>query len=120
MTPVGTLTAGGVPVPLRVCGWCLDHLEAWHHAESARSATGRLLDRARAIADVLALAGGTAVRLHRTPSGYRLTAESPRDPQRQLALLPGLRLADRFGHSSRERIVWADVDEQGLSARPAG
>jgi hypothetical protein len=118
--PVGTLTAGGVPVPLRVCGWCLDHLEAWHHAESARTATDRLLERARAIADVLALAGGTAVRLHRTPAGYRLTAESPRDPQRQLALLPGLRLADRFGHSSRERMVWADVDEQGLSARPAG
>ncbi len=110
VTPVGTLTAGGVPVPLRVCGWCLDHLEAWHDAELARTAADGVLERARAIADVVASAGGTVVRLHRTASGYRLTAAAPRDPQRQLAVLPGLRLADRFGHSSRERLVWADVD----------
>ena len=37
VTPVGTLTAGGVPVTLRVCSWCLDHLEAWHRAETTRS-----------------------------------------------------------------------------------
>ncbi|MFC8447776.1 hypothetical protein [Kitasatospora sp. NPDC057223] len=42
VTPVGTLTAGGVPVPLRVCGWCLDHLEAWHRAEMLRPAAGPL------------------------------------------------------------------------------
>ena len=68
------------------------------------------LARAHEIAARVATAGGHPVHVTRTATGYRLTAEAPHDPHRQLALLPGLRLADRFGHSSREPLVWADVD----------
>ncbi len=68
------------------------------------------LERAHRTAALVVSTGGHDVRVHRTGTGYRLTAQSPGDPQMQLTLLPGLRLADRFGHSSREPLLWADVD----------
>ncbi|MFE2910502.1 hypothetical protein ACFRKE_11175 [Kitasatospora indigofera] len=70
----------------------------------------RAVERAHAIAARLATGVGTDVRLSRTPAGYLLTAPVPDDPGRQLAALPALGLADRFGHSSRDGLVWCAVD----------
>ena len=70
----------------------------------------RAVERAYGIAAALAVAGGADVRVSRTPDGYLLTAAVPADPERQLETLPALGLADRFGHSSRDGLLWCAVD----------
>ncbi|WP_371495948.1 hypothetical protein OG871_09650 [Kitasatospora sp. NBC_00374] len=72
-----------------------------------------MLVRARSIAAGLAVAAGTRAHLARAPSGYRVSARAPRDPERLSTVLRALGLADRFGHSTRDGgMLWCEVDDR--------
>ncbi|MFJ1708630.1 hypothetical protein [Kitasatospora sp. NPDC088346] len=75
-------------------------------------------ERAMDLAARLAEAAGARVFLVGSRSGYLLTTPVPRDPARIEVVLPALRLADRFGHSTRNGgVLWCEVGPRGRPVR---
>ncbi|WP_354642442.1 hypothetical protein [Kitasatospora camelliae] len=69
------------------------------------------------LANRLAVAAGTRVRIRRRPGGgYRVEAALPGDltEQAQQAVLAVLARADRYGHhrTATAQRVWAELDEE--------
>ncbi|MFI6447512.1 hypothetical protein [Kitasatospora sp. NPDC050543] len=58
---------------------------------------------------LLSAAARTDPRLRRTGTGYRVDTATPPDPDDQVAALPVLAIADRYGHSTRTGL-WCVID----------
>ncbi|MFK0191333.1 hypothetical protein [Kitasatospora sp. NPDC090308] len=63
---------------------------------------------------------GQEVRLSRLDGGgYRLHWQSNSDRDAEAATLPAMALSNRYGYSSRTRIVWMEVDEPPDATGPS-